>query len=517
MKRILLPILLCYVIVGQLEAQTPDNNKAIKQTSIHPSLQMTHVDSMLIGRIAGPGRDCKILSQSEGTITFEVDEGLEVIQEEYPRRHYPPTVTIRGMLQAMQISESDFNVVAHGIPDSIQYMGEDAFYQTLVRAYAYHRPLVISPDMIWLLISQSFGEFVYRNAEQLRSQIVSHEGQKEIKIYSKHDLLSDKDVDWDDIINQFEQQLAANTKGDIAKTITADFTTTGRTERIASQITLMNALKQYFKYVVGYTVCGIPSITLQGTVADWEKVLKKTQALEQYGMGWWTTQLEPILEEFVKAAAGHPNSTFWKDIVMQDRPDRLRGGGCSTEQPTNLDGWFLKLFPDVEKKTVPLTVPHNKTMKSEQVRVPFKYVIENRQREVLKTYDMEMIAGFVGVEEDSQTYALTPKIGWVVRRGNEEEDAIARVMGMTKYEDQYILPAEEVMPILQKIKKVDYLQLSFEGKVELPDWMDDMQIDHFTIYNDISAEEEEALKKRFPQLEVKRGKHYRLFVTKFIK
>ena len=153
-------------------------------------------------------------------------------------------------------------------------------------------------------------------------------------------------------------------------------------------------------------------------------------------------------------------------------------------------------------------------MKSEQVRVPFKYVIENPQREVLKTYDMEMIAGFVGVEEDSQTYALTPKIGWVVRRGNEEEDAIARVMGMTKYEDQYILPAEEVMPILQKIKKVDYLQLSFEGKVELPDWMDDMQIEHFTIYNDISADEEKALKKRFPQLEVNRRK---ASVVKFIK
>lgn len=513
MKRILLSIIFNCLIVGQLMAQTPD---ATKQTGSHPSLQMTHVDSMLVGRIAGPGRDCKILNQSEGTITFEVDEGLEVIQEEYPRRHYPPTVTIRGMLQAMQIHESDFNVVGHGIPDSIQYMGEDAFFRTMVRAYAYHRPLVLSPDMIWLLISQSFGEFVSKNAEQLRSQIVSHEGQKEIKVYSKHELLTDKDVDWDDIFNQFEQQLAANTKANIAKTITADFTTTGRTERIASQITLMSAVKEYFKYVVGYTVCGIPSITLQGTVTDWEKVLKKTQALEQFGMGWWTKQLEPILEEFVKAASGHPNSKFWKDIVMQDRPDRLRGGGCSDETPTQLDGWFLKLFPDVEKKTVPLTVPHSQGMKSEQVRVPFKYVIEDPQRVVLKTYDMEMIAGFVGVEEDKQTYALTPKMGWVVRRGSEEEDAIAKITNITR-QDYYILPAEEVMPILQKIKHAEYLQLSFKGKVELPDWMDDMQIDHFTIYNDITADEEKALKKRFPKMEIKREKHYRDSVVKFIK
>jgi hypothetical protein len=234
-------------------------------------------------------------------------------------------------------------------------------------------------------------------------------------------------------------------------------------------------------------------------------------------MGWWTKQLEPILQEFVNAAKGHPNSKFWKDIVMQDRPDRLRGGGCNIyERPTNLDGWFLKLFPDVEKKTVPLAVPHNQNMKSEQVRVPFKYIIEDQQRKVLKTYDMEMIAGFVGVEEDKQTYALTPKMGWVVRRGNEEEDAIARITNVTR-QDYSILPAEEVMPILQKIKKAHYLCLTFKGKIELPEWMDDMQIDHLIIYNDMSAEEEEALKKRFPQLEVNREQAYRSSVVKFIK
>ena len=61
MKRILLSIIFNCLIVGQLMAQTPD---ATKQTGSHPSLQMTHVDSMLVGRIAGPGRDCKILWKS---------------------------------------------------------------------------------------------------------------------------------------------------------------------------------------------------------------------------------------------------------------------------------------------------------------------------------------------------------------------------------------------------------------------------------------------------------------------
>ena len=486
MKRILVPIILSCLFVCQLKAQTTE---------------------------------CKILSRTDGSITFEVDENLPAPKktEIDKYRVRPGSEIAQSILSRYEIPKGKEGIIATSFQDEkITSEGPDVLFQAMLNAYANHRPLVLSPDMIWLVISQGFSHYVNEHAEELRDKLVSHDGKVDLVVQSGQDLLTNKNVDWDGIFNQFEQQLAANTKANIAKTITADFTTTGRTERIASQITLMSAVKEYFKYVVGYTVCGIPSITLQGTVTDWEKVLKKTQALEQFGMGWWTKQLEPILEEFVKAASGHPNSKFWKDIVMQDRPDRLRGGGCSDETPTQLDGWFLKLFPDVEKKTVPLTVPHNQGMKSEQVRVPFKYVIEDPQRVVLKTYDMEMIAGFVGVEEDKQTYALTPKIGWVVRRGNEEEDAIAKITNITR-QDYYILPAEEVMPILQKIKHAEYLQLSFKGKVELPDWMDDMQIDHFTIYNDITADEEKALKKRFPKMEIKREKHYRDSVVKFIK
>lgn len=487
MKRILVPIILSCLFGCQLKAQTTE---------------------------------CKILSRTDGSITFEVDENLPAPKktEIDKYRVRPGSEIAQSILSRYEIPKGKEGIIATSFQDEkITSEGPDVLFQAMLNAYANHRPLVLSPDMIWLVISQGFSHYVNEHAEELRDKLVSHDGKVDLVVQSGQDLLNAKNVDWDGIFNQFEQQIKDNTKGDVAKTITADFTTTGRTERIASQITLMNAVKEYFRYVVGYTVCGIPSITLQGTVTDWEKVLKKTQALEQYGMGWWTKQLEPILQEFVNAAKGHPNSKFWKDIVMQDRPDRLRGGGCNIyERPTNLDGWFLKLFPDVEKKTVPLAVPHNQNMKSEQVRVPFKYIIEDQQRKVLKTYDMEMIAGFVGVEEDKQTYALTPKMGWVVRRGNEEEDAIAKITNITR-QDYYILPAEEVMPILQKIKHAEYLQLSFKGKVELPDWMDDMQIDHFTIYNDITADEEKALKKRFPKMEIKREKHYRDSVVKFIK
>ena len=478
-----------------------------QKMSVHPSLQMTLVDSMHGGRIAGPGKDCKILSQSEGSITFEVDEDLEILDLPYFSYKDAPKVCIKGTLQRFQIPESEFNVVAHSLEGELMLFGSDAFYRTLVYAYAYHQPMVISPDMIWLLISQSFGEHVSLNAEQLRSQIVNHEGEMTIRVKSpsNKNLLNEKDVDWDKLFNQFEKQIADNTKGDIAKTLISDFSTTGRTERIVSQVTLMNATKPYFKYEVVGFICGIPSITLQGTAEDWQKVLDKTRALEKYGISWWTKQLEPILQEFVNAAKGHPNSKFWKDIVMEDRPDRIRGMGCLQDgKSTEFDGWFLKLFPNMEKKTVLEKTTFNDRTKSELVKVPFKFVLEDLQGNEIKKYDMEIIAGIIGVEKDEKTSPMIPKMGWIVRKVDAEAEKIARIteIANTHYK---VLPAEKVLPLLQKVKHLKQLKITFEGKVELPRWMDDMQIDVFMIHNDISKEDEAALKKRFPNLQVIKG------------
>jgi hypothetical protein len=41
-------------------------------------------------------------------------------------------------------------------------------------AYAGHRPVALSPDMIWLMICQGVAHHINANAEQLRPQFVKH-------------------------------------------------------------------------------------------------------------------------------------------------------------------------------------------------------------------------------------------------------------------------------------------------------------------------------------------------------
>ena len=358
-----------------------------------------------------------ILSQEEGRITFAVDE------VELPDTHCGWKATgdqlaldLRRNYDGDPFSDWKPEILANSFADAdnLYDIGEDVIFQMLLKAWCQHRPVVLTPDAIWLVICQQFSHIVNENPDRYRSVLVNHQGKKELQVWS-NDLFSEQ-ADWEGLISGFTAEIDKYTNNGLATTLVADFSTTGRDERIASEVTLMDVVKPYFEYTAIYAVCGIPSITLTGTPDDWRKVLAKTRALEAFGMGWWTSDLMPILEEFVKAAEGRPDYWFWKDIVCKTRPKTVQGPVCSKRQPrlTQFDGWFLKFFPYDNKGRTPRKVDITQTMLPETVVVPFKYQVVASDGSVLEETPLELVAGIVGVLQDPD-YTLTPKIGWFVR------------------------------------------------------------------------------------------------------
>ena len=359
-----------------------------------------------------------ILSQKEGRITFAVDE------VDIPDNHCGVKTTgsklsldLNRHIDGDLFSEWEPIILANSFADvdNLYDIGEDVVFQMLLKAWCQHRPVVLTPDAIWLIICQQFSHIVNENPEKYRGVLVNHEGKKELKVES-NDLFSNQ-ADWEGLISRFTAEIDKYTNNGLATTLVADFSTTGTDERIASEVTLMDVVKPYFENTAVYVICGIPSITLTGTPDDWRKVLEKTLALEAFGLGWWTTELEPILQEFVKAAEGHPDYWFWKDIVNKTRPRTIQGPLCSKRQPkiTKFDGWFLKFFPYDNKGKTPAKVDITQTMLPETVVVPFKYQVVNLDGVVLEETTLELVAGIVGVLEDPDDFAMTPKIGWFVR------------------------------------------------------------------------------------------------------
>ena len=367
-------------------------------------------------RIAPIIKQKRAKKQQVNSITFKVDENLKDLEKTVVA-HYDGRLAAQYLLGQDGVKVDDQHVVAMSFADAqnLRIIVKDAFFQCMVKAYAEHKSITLSPDMMWLLISQGFARYVNAHSEELRSQLVYHEGKQDLAVETKDDLLS-SEADWGKLMNNFSKEIERHTKGEVAQVLAADFSTTTPVERIASQITLMESMKSYFDYLAVRLGCGIPSVTLQGTPDDWRAVLSKTQKLGQYGLSEWTQSLEPILNEFIKTAEGKPNQRFWQEMVKKQRVDELATvRPCSGDRPTMLDGWILKFFPTEYGNTLDM-VPHTKSMPAEFVRVDFKYrIIEPLSGAIMSETPMELMSGFIGALDDEKANMLIPQIGWLVR------------------------------------------------------------------------------------------------------
>ena len=382
--------------------------------------------------------------------------------------------------------------------DTVVYeSGTSLFYNCMVEAYAGHYSVILSPDAIWTLISQGFCHHISLNTEKLKDKIVNHEGKMEISVISEYDLYSPL-MDWDTLLNGFEIQIAENTKGNIADIMRADFSTTGNTERITSQVTLMSAVKSYFDFAAIHTICGIPTITIEGTPDDWRKIIKKVESLRDYDLSWWVDDLKPILQEFVNASEGNVNKDFWQNIVKKDRPESMKNGaGCGVKDATKFDGWFLKFMPfDKDGRTPDAVVYGRNDMLPSVVSAPFTYIVKDATGNIISKTPMEIMSGFVGIDVNENTYTMRPHIGWMVSEKNNKGIAEKIQNSME------IIRVDRIPEELKEIEHLEYLTLEFTNEIVIPEWMDTVKIDYLTLKGNITPELGENLKKRFYDREV---------------
>ena len=113
-----------------------------------------------------------------------------------------------------------FNVDADSL---VLWYGTHPFFYGMYEAYAEHRPFVLSPDMGWMLISQGFSHHINANPEKYRDRMVDFQGKKSLVVESDKPL---EEAEWERLISKFAEEIKKNTKGTIAETIIADFSTT---------------------------------------------------------------------------------------------------------------------------------------------------------------------------------------------------------------------------------------------------------------------------------------------------
>ena len=370
-----------------------------------------------------------------------------------------------------------FNVDA----DSLVLCGAHPFFYGMYEAYASHRPFVLSPDMVWMLISQGFSHHINANPEKYRDRMVDFQGKKSLVVESDKPL---NEAEWERLITEFAEEIKMSTKGTIAETIIADFSTTTSYEQIASEITLMETTKAYFEYVVVYVACGIPEVTLLGTTEDWQKVYDKTMQLRSFDLDWWIDELAPILKQFIKASKGDADTKFWRNMFKWHTQKEYGA-------PNIIDGWIVKFFPyDKDGKRFDLkTLTRDSSLPDEMAEVDVRFVEIYPDGSSAET-PIELYGGFLGLEQNPENFALTPKIGWKVMK-KDDTSTIERMKYLMEFGLE--LKVKEVPEVLGKLGSIPSLTLYFKDGVRFPEWMKDVKIGHLSVFGEISKEEQKKL------------------------
>lgn len=388
------------------------------------------------------------------SITFPVDDVIPA-DERLPT--CKPMEAVRALLNApgsrWAADESELGNPTHGRVEACWSYSldcvDDISHNPLVAAahlaFSEHRPLVLSPDVIWLTIAQGLAQHVRLNPEQHRSLLVKHQGKRELTVQRDDLHRGSPENPWAEVVASLADRLSGEV-GEFASRLACDFSTTGPVERMVSQVVLLDVFQPYYSYNV-VCVCGIPAITLLGTPADWRNLRQKVELLAPFGLDWWLGELRPICDQFVRASEGHVDRDHWRRIY------KLR----AVYGAEVINGWLGKLFPYTKNHADGIFSRRNDLLDpqvEEEIRQVEAQEARRKQEDryamsapgirieslprglsqvpfTLTEFSgkraMEFVAGSIAVTQNSETGALQPVLGWAVRESPPIEQALLRL------------------------------------------------------------------------------------------
>jgi len=239
-------------------------------------------------------------------------------------------------------------------------------------------------------------------------------------------------------------------------------------------------------------ICGIPEITLKGTTEDWQKVYDKTKKLGKYDLKWWTDELEPILSEFIKTSKGEIDTEFWMNMFKYHSQKQYGA-------PKIIDGWIVKFFPyDKDGKRNNLKqLEGGGNLPEEIVKVDLKYI--ESVGDSTQITPLELWAGFIGLEQNSDDFTLTPKIAWMIRKKDTDNFGLKHQFKKQVNNTSGIsIRVQEIPNAIFELKEIKNLQISFIDSILIPDKLKEIKIGRLKLSGKINKSEIERISKMFP-------------------
>ncbi|MEM6344707.1 MAG: DUF4419 domain-containing protein [Bacteroidota bacterium] len=386
--------------------------------------------------------------------------------------------------------------------------GSHAFLRSLQKAYADHRPFVLAPDMIWLLVLQGFSRHINYNSTHF-AQKWGLSTEKEALVVRDDSLRPDASAqEWEKVILGFEDLVQARMGADFRQELACDFSTTDTASRIAATISMLDTLKAFFDYVVVTDWCGIPSLTLEGQQADWVQLKAKVIALKKYDLGWWIDKLVEPLDQFIAAFEGKIDQAFWRGIFKFHT-------ARSCGDFSRIDGWITSFYPyDRDgRKRVGMPILDIKHLPDELVKVDFTHQYHTPLG--THTVPLQFVSGFVAASQNAKNYALRPHISWMV--------AHPKAAAKIHFDEAQIggLSFGNLNQFPQSVlsyKRLSSLSLSFIDEVQIPKRIAKLDIGLLSVNGQISPRRVRQLARQLPKtyLEINGEQYIRKTLKRYL-
>ncbi len=265
------------------------------------------------------------------------------------------------------------------------------------------------------------------------------------------------------MIAQWSTQIETQIPAELYRLMLCDFSTTTPTIRTASHVVMMDAFQQYFDYAL-MCICGIPTITVRGSVEDWMAIRTRVEVMADYHLEWWTDRVIPICDGFIETVQGHPSQRFWQHIYS---PKEAYGGDLIT-------GWVADLFPYLKDTVTQAPTVRNPILAIPRAQLTSEGGLSPRRlptglsrasftmtdASTLVTKEMELVAGFIGVKQHADTGKLEPDIGC----GVLEEDEYSRLLTKLSSDTLQVERRRKASEVVTEAKRDErYGEMSWVG------------------------------------------------------
>jgi len=346
-----------------------------------------------------------------GGVTFKVSDAPPGQFQSYPEKSTLTRLASGNQGEIVACSDNVANGAAL-LPKIAS--AENGFAETVLHAYNNHYHLIIRPDDVWIALMVQFTFYMEANAEPLRHKFVAFPGKKQLIVSSP---ASPEKAGWTALAEAMSNEIAANiVDPSIREWAVPNFSTTTVKDRMAGAVTLMSSMKKYFDYVF-MCGCGLPQVTLLGTVDDWKAIGERVIRFLEFDndakeMTQWIGLLEPVIKGFINTAEGKPDTQWWNSLIHR------QGGGSFVPF---VSGWMIAFCAfsetgqwcvDAQKRYVH-RIPKGATF------APVK-IVDLAKR---KKYEAELHAGhIVGLAVSENPATVQPQIDWALIKPRSQKE-----------------------------------------------------------------------------------------------